>query len=417
MLSWANRFNICVLLDNHHYTSRHNNTVECLVAAGAVKIFEPKDDPLTPEASGLREFNNNTPDWIFGHLGYDCKNYIEPLSSKHFDGIGFPDIFFFQPEIVLQLSGDTLTIASLTISPAEIYDQIQKESISVGNDPKLVIKPRITKQEYISAIESLKKHIQRGDCYEINFCQEFFADNAEIDAISVYNQLTKISPVPFACFYKLNDKYLLCASPERYLKRTGGRILSQPVKGTFKRNHKDAAKDELMKQELHNSAKERSENVMIVDLVRNDLSKVCVEGSVHVEELFGIYTFPQVHQMVSTVAGTLKEGVDLVEILKATFPMGSMTGAPKRKVMELIEQYEQTKRGLYSGSVGYIDPNKNFDFNVVIRSILYSASQKYLSYQVGGGITFNSEPEKEYEECLLKAEAIRRVLQPLDESK
>ena len=161
------------------------------------------------------------------------------------------------------------------------------------------------------------------------------------------------------------------------------------------------------KEELFHSDKDRSENVMVVDLVRNDLSKVCEEGTVKVDELYGIYSFPQVHQMISTVSGELKKNISFTEIIKATFPMGSMTGAPKKRVMELIEQYEKTKRGIFSGCLGYISPNGDFDFNVVIRSIMYNASSNYLSFQAGSAITFYSDPEKEWEECLLKAEAIK----------
>ncbi|MBC7722420.1 MAG: anthranilate synthase component I family protein, partial [Pedobacter sp.] len=275
---------------------------------------------------------------------------------------------------------------------------------------QLFIKPRITKETYLQIIQQIKAHILRGDCYEINFCQEFYAENAIINPLNIYQQLTKLSPNPFACYYKLNDKYLLCASPERYLKKEGNRLMSQPIKGTFKRNKADTKIDETLKQQLFQSPKDRSENVMVVDLVRNDLSKICKQGSVNVEELFGIYTFPQVHQMISTIVGELQDGLDVADILQATFPMGSMTGAPKKKVIQLIDKYEQTQRGLYSGAVGYITPNKDFDFNVVIRSILYNASNQYLSYQVGGGITFNSDANSEYEECLLKAEAMIEVL-------
>ena len=273
------------------------------------------------------------------------------------------------------------------------------------------IEARISKEEYISTIEKLLAHIKRGDCYEINYCQEFFATDVITDPLHLYTQLTAISPNPFSCFYKLADKYVLCASPERYIQKKGTHILSQPIKGTFQRDPFNAAADNELKLQLQQSEKDKSENVMVVDLVRNDLSRVCKEGTVKVEELFGVYSFPQVHQMISTITGELKNGVDLSEIIKASFPMGSMTGAPKRRVMELIEQYEKTKRGIYSGAVGYISPEKDFDFNVVIRSILYNATEKYLSYLVGGGITFYSDAEKEYAECLLKAEAIKKVLQ------
>ena len=407
LLNWANRFNIYSFLDNHQYHSTYKG-IECLVAAGAAKIFSPSENIL-PQLSSFCEQQN---DWLFGHINYDLKNSIEPLQSSHPDHIGFPDIFFFQPEVVLQLTEDQLIISSLTKEPQIIFEEITNCPWTMDHGPWTVsIKPRITKEAYINTIEHLLKHIQRGDCYEINFCQEFFATDTLIDPLSVYEQLTAISPNPFSCFYKLENKYLLCASPERYLQKKGSHILSQPIKGTLKRNPDNAEADEQLKRQLQQSEKDRSENVMVVDLVRNDLSKVCKEGTVQVEELFGVYSFPQVHQMISTLTGELKDGIDLADILKASFPMGSMTGAPKRRVMELIEQYEKTKRGIYSGAVGYISPDKDFDFNVVIRSILYNANTQYLSYLVGGGITFYSDPEKEFEECLLKAEAIKKVLE------
>ncbi|MEK7225056.1 MAG: anthranilate synthase component I family protein, partial [Bacteroidota bacterium] len=276
------------------------------------------------------------------------------------------------------------------------------------------IQSRLSKEEYISIIDKLKRHILRGDCYEINFCQEFFAENTFADPVMLYQQLSAISPNPFSALYKMNDRWLICASPERYLKKQGTRILSQPIKGTSQRVIGDKEKDELSKEELMHSIKDRSENVMVVDLVRNDLSKLCKEGTVVVDELYGIYSFPQVHQMISTVSGELKADISFSEILKATFPMGSMTGAPKKRVMELIEQYEQTRRGIFSGAVGYISPDGDFDFNVVIRSIMYNAATGYLSFQAGSGITWYSDPEKEWEECLMKAAAIKKVLEAKD---
>ena len=312
----------------------------------------------------------------------------------------------------MQLSNEQLTISSLTKDPAIIFEEINASPLTMDHGPWTIdVQSALTKEEYISTIEKLRTHILRGDCYEINYCQEFFATGADIDALQVYKQLTAISPNPFSCYYKLDDKYVLCASPERYLQKKGNHILSQPIKGTFKRNLENKAADNDLKKQLQESEKDKSENVMVVDLVRNDLSKVCKEGTVKVDELFGVYSFPQVHQMISTITGELNDNVDLSDILKASFPMGSMTGAPKQRVMELIEQYEKTKRGIYSGAVGYISPNKDFDFNVVIRSILYNATNQYLSYLVGGAITFYSDPEKEYAECLLKAEAIKKVLQ------
>jgi para-aminobenzoate synthetase component 1 len=406
MLNWANRFNIFLFLDSHGYADKYS-AQEWIIGAGAIDQFEPGHDVL----NNLQAWLNDKQDWKFGHLGYDLKNQVEHLSSGHPDLIGFPDTFFFQPAIVIRQKNGGIEIQSCKDSPHDIFQQVSGTRVPAHKNPALEIKARFQKQEYISVLEQLRHHILRGDCYEINFCQEFFAENAIIDPPALYQQLVAVSPTPFAGFYKLNDKYLLCASPERFLQKKGTAIISQPIKGTTRRNVADAEADQLLKQQLQHSQKDRSENVMVVDLVRNDLSKICSEASVHAEELFQVYTFPQVHQMISTVTGTLRDGIDFAAILKATFPMGSMTGAPKMRVMQLIEQYEKTKRGIYSCSIGYFSPAGDFDFNVVIRSIMYNAASNYLSYQVGGGITFYSDPEKEYEECLLKAAAIKKVLQ------
>jgi para-aminobenzoate synthetase component 1 len=405
MLSWASRFNICVLLDNNEYTSSYHS-VECILAVDAVNTFTNTQNTI----ADLSAFLQSTNSWIFGHVNYDFKNELYPLSSNHKSEISFPDIFFFQPKIIVELKKQEVIISCTHHSSKEIFRDILAEKIMQQPVMALHIQPSFTKEEYVNAIEQLQKHIMRGDCYEINFCQEFFAENADVHPHSLYHQLCNVSPVPFAAYYKLNDQYLMCASPERYIKKSGNTIISQPIKGTYKRNLSDASADSILKEKLSADPKEKSENVMVVDLVRNDLSKICAEGSVMVEELFGIYTFPQVHQMISTIRGELKKDTDFADVLKATFPMGSMTGAPKSKVMQLIEQYEKTKRGIFSGCIGYISPNKDFDFNVVIRSIMYNETKKYLSYQVGSGITFNSNAEKEYEECLLKAEAMRKVL-------
>jgi len=361
---------------------------------------------------GLRAFCDSSGHWLFGHVAYDYKNTVQPaLASVHTDGIGFPDIFLFQPEILLRLAGNQLTITSSDGAPSAIFDEINA-SIPAADSPHHappVIRPRISAEEYFSIFRDLQSHIRRGDCYEINFCQEFYSEGSEIDPWNIYQRLSGVSPSPFGCFYRLNERFLLCASPERYLRKQGSRVWSQPIKGTYQRGG-DPLTDELFRQRLAESAKEKAENVMIVDLVRNDLSRICKEGTVQVDELFGIYTFPQVHQMISTVTGELEPGMGLAEILAATFPMGSMTGAPKRRVMELLERYERTKRGIFSGCVGYVTPEKDLDFNVVIRSLMYEANTRYLSYQAGSAITFNSIDTQEYEECLLKAAAIREIL-------
>jgi para-aminobenzoate synthetase component 1 len=407
MLNWANQFNICCFLDDNRYNQKFN-TYECLLGAGAKQIFSPANNILQQ----LKAFYPTHNDWLFGHINYDLKNEIENLHSRNPDNIGFPTICLFQPLVVIEVKGLLVTISALEEDPSLVFQQIVAQPVSTPvkthNIP--AVKQRIDKNAYISIIQKLRQHILRGDCYEINFCQEFFAEHAEVNPLQLYTQLSHISAAPFSCYYKLDDRYLACASPERYIKKAGNTIISQPIKGTNKRNTADAIKDEQLKAELGNSAKDRSENVMVVDLVRNDLSKICVEGTVTTDELFGIYSFPQVHQMISTISGTLTGGIGLAEVLQATFPMGSMTGAPKKRVMELIEQYEPVQRGIFSGAVGYITPGKDFDFNVVIRSIMYNAQTQYLNYLVGGGITFYSDAENEYEECLLKAQAMQKVL-------
>ncbi len=408
MLNWASQFNICCFLDNHHY-GMQPHSYECLLGAGASQLMEASAGNAF---SRLKEFSDDHGDWLFGHFAYDLKNETEQLSSSHADHVGFADMFFYVPEVVIQLRNDEMIISGE--DPAGVFKQITAiETRSANGHSNIDINSRFNKQEYLQVIHALQQHILRGDCYEINFCQEFFAEQAYIDPLAVYLTLTEISPNPFTAFYRTNDKYLLCASPERYLKKTGNTIISQPIKGTWDRDPANASLDEEKKQQLFNSKKDRTENVMIVDLVRNDLSRICEESSVKVDELFGIYSFPQVHQMISTVSGELRKDLHWVDAINATFPMGSMTGAPKKRVMELIEQYERTRRGIFSGAVGYVSPQRDFDFNVVIRSILYNASSKYLSYQAGSGITFYSDAEKEYEECLLKATAIKKSLHVL----
>ncbi len=408
MLNWANRFNIFCLLDNQHY-SFTAPAFECLLAVGCKKSIAVQSGNAFEELKVFYTMNN---EWLFGHFGYDLKNETEKLFSENFDGIEFDDMYFFVPELVIKLGEKQVTIFC-DDNAQQIFDEIRLSSFTIEKikQDDFMVKNRISKADYSSTIKKLQQHILQGDCYEINFCQEFFAEDAVIDPLYVYHKLIQLSPNPFAALYKVNDKFCICASPERYLKKEGIKIFSQPIKGTSKRDRLNEERDLQNKKYLTQNEKEKSENVMIVDLVRNDLSKVCREGTVKVDELFGVYSFPQVHQMISTISGVVKDNIDWIDIIKATFPMGSMTGAPKKRVMELIEQYEQTKRGLFSGAIGYINPNGDFDFNVVIRSIFYNASSRYLSFQAGGGITFYSDAEKEYEECLMKAEAMRKVLE------
>ena len=407
MLSWANQFSICCFLDDHQY-HLPEHSFECILAVNAQSILRTGPHNAFELLQTFIDQNN---DWCFGHLGYDLKNGIEALHSNNADLVKFDDLFFFIPEIILILRGNELRIGMKASGHEAIANAVFNAKPVLSSTPlHIEVKTRFTRAAYIDTVHKLQQHILRGDCYEINFCQEFYNENAVIDPLQVYRSLSRESPNPFACYYKLDDKYLLCASPERYLRKSGNKVTSQPIKGTTRRNGNNAGVDISNREALLHSAKERSENIMIVDLVRNDLAKVCIEGSVKVDELMGIYAFPQVYQMISTISGEADEKTPVTELLKATFPMGSMTGAPKKRVMQLIEQYEKTKRGLFSGAVGYFSPQKDMDFNVVIRSLLYNASNRYLSFQTGSAITFYSRPEDEYEECLLKAGAIKKVL-------
>ena len=410
LLKWGNQHPVFSWLDSNNYKQKHSS-FEAVLAVDAISSLESNYKGAFDK---LKSYRANTSDYIFGFLGYDLKNDLEQLHSKNHDRLEFPDLFFFQPKKIIKVSEGELHFSYLEAYENDIqsdFDFIQNIELdgqkSKGSDIK--IKLRIHKDEYFGKIDQVLKHIARGDFYEANFCQEFYAENASIDPVSVYENLNAISTPPFATFFKLNDKYLLSASPERYLKKVGEHVLSQPIKGTEKRAANKEEDKELVKN-LESNPKERAENIMIVDLVRNDLSRIAKKGTVVVDELCKVYTFRQVHQLISTVSCKVNSEVDAVEIIKNSFPMGSMTGAPKIAAMKIMEELEETKRGLYSGAVGYFTPENDFDFNVIIRSILYNAQNRYISYSVGGAITNKSIPEKEYEECLLKAKAMKEVL-------
>lgn len=413
ILAWGSQFSRFCFLNSNGFTSQKPfiiNSYDFLAAAGCDAEITANANSFSQLASFL---NEHTGKWIFGFLSYDLKNEVENLSSEHKDNIALPLLHFFVPEIVLIQQNGEWKIAAGTNNKKteeEIWNEIisSQERSYKKSDP-VSLQQRVTKEKYIETFQKLKNHIQLGDIYEITFCQEFFTEQITVDPFSLYSRLNEISPSPMSCFYKYNDKYLISSSPERFLKKEGDTLISQPIKGTIRRGTtKD--EDDQLKQKLVHDEKERSENVMIVDLVRNDLSRIAKRASVGVDELFGIYSFPQVHQMISTVSCKLKPEIKFVDILQATFPMGSMTGAPKIRAMELIEKYEAVRRGLFSGSVGYISPDGDFDYNVIIRSILYNESNKYLSIMAGGAITAGANAEDEYSECLLKAHALMKAL-------
>jgi len=347
---------------------------------------------------------------LCGFLTYDLKNQIEKLESQNQDHINFPLLHFFAPQVYLLFKEDHITVNTLANMALEIIATITSTPTpfpaSAGN---VEVKQRVRKDAYVANVERIREHILEGDVYELNYCLEFYAEEVQLQPLPLYLALTEASPTPFSGYMKCGDKYLLCASPERFLKKEGRQLVSQPIKGTIRRG-KNPEEDAALQHQLRHDEKELAENMMIVDLVRNDLSHSCATGTVHVEEMFGIYGFRQVSQMISTVVGNLRPEKDLVDALVGAFPMGSMTGAPKISAMQLIEELEVTKRGLYAGALGYITPDNNCDFNVVIRSIQYNATNRYLSFMVGSAITYDSDPEQEYAECLLKAQAILQVL-------
>jgi para-aminobenzoate synthetase component 1 len=414
LLVWSQQFREVVFLDSNSYPQEYSS-FNCVLAVDA---FTSLKTDFHNAFEDLKQYQQTTKDWLFGYLTYDLKNDTEDLKSANFDGLDFPDMFFFQPKKIFLLKENQLEIQYLFLCDDEVEDDfneiVEGQSRSLGtkveNAASLKIEQRISKDLYIEKVTKMLEHIHKGDMYEANFCMEFFAENATINPLEKFEKLNTISQAPFSVFFKNHKQYLLSASPERYLKKSGETLISQPIKGTSKRSS-DTIEDEKSKEYLESDAKERAENIMITDLVRNDLSHTAQKGSVEVTELCKIYSFLQVHQMISTITSKIDPQYSPIEVLKTTFPMGSMTGAPKISVMKIIENLEETKRGLYSGSIGYFTPKGDFDFNVVIRSILYNQENKYVSFSVGSAITSLSIPEKEYEECLLKAKAMHEVLQ------
>ena len=413
LLDWGNQFEAVVFLDSNH----HNTEYGSFDAVLAVGVHSQVPMKKGSGFKALKAYKNEVKDWLFGYLGYDLKNELESLQSENPDGLGFEELFFFQPQRIITINKNEVNFHYLSNYESSIEADYKgilafegQERLPSNSHDHPKIKLGVHKEEYLNKVTKVLDDIHRGKIYEVNICQEFYVKEGNIDPLSTYMNLNEISTPPFAAFLKWNNKYALCASPERYLKRIGEKVISQPIKGTAARSL-DAVEDDRLRTALAKDAKEQAENVMIVDLVRNDLSKRSKKGSVAVEELFGIYTFKQVHQMISTVTANFNKFVDSVDIIKDSFPMGSMTGAPKIAAMELIEEIEVAKRGLYSGAIGYFTPTDDFDFNVVIRSILYNANSNYVSFTVGSAITANSIPIKEYEECLLKAKAMRSVLE------
>ncbi len=407
-LRWAAQFQTVCLLDSCDYQLDKYSSVKWILAVDAWDFCSDRRDSF----QALKKFTTNSNDKVFGFLTYELKDQVEHLTSANHDGMHWPLMYFFKPRYIIECRAGKVTINRNYPEAFDLYERIMNvsntDSLTVDRRP-LTLTARTAKHQYLTNVSRIKDQIVAGDFYEMNYCCEFYAEQTAIDPLSVFEKLKTAARAPFTSFFKLGDKYMLCASPERFLRKQGNKIISQPIKGTTRKGA-TPEEDQQLKDAMLHSEKERAENVMIVDLVRNDLAHTAETGSVKVEELFGIYEFATVHQMISTVTATVGEDVHPVDIIRHAFPMGSMTGAPKVEVMKNIEAYEDQRRGLYSGSVGYFTPDGDFDLNVVIRTIFYDAATHYLSIQVGGAITYDADPQAEYEEMLLKAKGLLTAL-------
>lgn len=404
LIHWIYQHDHFSLFNGNEYQINHGPFLT-FATAGSLKTFIPLGgDPFLQ----LREFYRSENDWLIGRLSYDLKNSTENLASMNTDRLEADEMVFFIPETLIFMHPDKLEVHSIH-EPEDIYREIiHMEQPGVANF-NIHFSADMTKEEYVEAVSCIKEHIVEGDFYEMNFCMEFFGRTDRPDLASLYLRLNDISPMPFSVFQRSGGQFLLSASPERFLKKSGKCMIAQPIKGTIRRDNNPDLDDRL-KQQLRNSEKEKAENMMIVDLMRNDLGRSAVAGSVKVPEIFKIYSYSHVHQMISTITATLSDEVHFVDAIRHAFPMGSMTGAPKIKVMEMIDHYEKSKRGLFSGAAGYITPDGDFDFNVLIRSIFYSDITGYMKFCAGSAITYDADPEYEYHECILKTRAMREAL-------
>ncbi|HYG37838.1 MAG TPA: anthranilate synthase component I family protein [Cytophagales bacterium] len=404
--NWSQQFKYSCILENKGIKYPNDPFINML-AVGAKEILKPTGND---SFECLKNFYREHQDWMLGYLSYDLKNQIEALNSNNPDYQQTEEILFFVPEILLFFKDSSVIIYSFS-DPDVYFEEINRFTSFALSDNKARVSflSTIDKNKYLETIGKIKEHLLEGDIYEINYCIEFAGKSFEISPLNSFYRLINNSPMPFSFYLRSGDQYIICSSPERFLKMKGERLVSQPIKGTIKRGETDA-EDEALINHLKSSEKEIAENMMIVDIVRNDLAKSSVPGSITVEEMFEIYSFKQLHQMISTISSQKRPEVHFIDTIKNAFPMGSMTGAPKIRAMEIIEQYETSKRGAFSGAGGYFTPEGDFDLNVIIRSIFYNSNTGKLSFQVGSAITFDADPEYEYQECLLKAKAIFEIL-------
>ncbi|GAB3338215.1 anthranilate synthase component I family protein [Marivirga atlantica] len=407
IVEWAQQFNYCLFFNPSDTVDYPYSTFPNRLVFADEQIPINNQNVFQSLKNRLNELNTE----LYGYLSYDIKEQTHQVIGKNTAQINWPNSVFFKPKAVIDFDDKNVQITSQNAYDIKQEIELYLKNKQWTDDHNKIhsFKAFFDEDEYINTVKKLQNHILEGDIYEINFCINYEVSASYFNPLATFFKLSKHSPTPFASFLKCNSKYVLCASPERFIKFENDKIISQPIKGTAKRSS-ETKTDNQLKEELYSSEKERAENMMIVDLVRNDLAQSSIPGSVKVEELFGIYSFKYVHQMISTIASIPKPGTHVVDIIEKAFPMGSMTGAPKKRAIELIDHYENVKRSVFSGSIGYIS-NEVFDFNVVIRSIYFDAKTLKLNFEVGSAITYDSDPEAEYAECQLKAEAIKNILE------
>ncbi len=398
---WANRFAVFMAFDSNSYALDRYSKFDWRLVVDAVDFCAPTSYTFTE----LADFFIQKKSAIYGFMTYDLQAETHGVSHTTPSTVTFPNTYFFSPRYIFEINGQSLTINRNYPETFEIISQIEAVALPQNEQPESFFKEQTSKAEYINHVEQIQSQIADGDYYELNYCTEVLAQHSDLDPLAVFFQLNERSQSPFSTLLKYGDKYCLCASPERFLAKRDTKLISQPIKGTMPRG-KDEADDKRQKEKLLSSPKERAENVMIVDLVRNDLTPFSITGSIQVEELFGIYTFNTLHQMISTVVANLADENDFFKALKIAYPMGSMTGAPKLAVMKEIASREKTARGLFSGTMGYIDSHGDADFNVVIRALFYDKKNKLASIKTGSAITFDADSSAEYEELVLKRKAV-----------
>lgn len=403
LLAWAADFDYAVFLDSCNTSIDQYGDYEFILG-----VADRDTETCTSWEELEEKAGEGNQAWWFGSLTYDAKNELEPkLRSDNPPAIPFPNLVFFRAETVIYQRRGESNVESFPDYSVQLAkgSTLPKGAIRLEGE----LKSNFSREEYLETVEAIRGHIFEGDSYEINLSQNFHT-TGEIDSpAAVWRQLTSVSPTPYAAYCRFRDTHLLCASPERFLQLKGDRIITQPIKGTARRDN-DPDKDRELVEQLRASRKEQAENVMIVDLSRNDLYRSSIVNGVKVPKLYEVQSFAKVHHLVSTVEATKSPEISSLDVIANTFPPGSMTGAPKFRSCELIDQYERSARGMYAGSVGYLSPEGDFDLNVVIRSMIWHEPSRVLTYQMGGAITWDSDPASEYMETLIKARAIQEVL-------